>query len=83
MSPIESELRRYIVERFLFGADQPLAADDSLIASHVIDSTGVLELVSFLEERFAIEIADLEMVPQNLDSIRRIVEFVSKKLAGA
>jgi acyl carrier protein len=79
MNAIESELRSYIVERFLFGADRPLAADDSLIASHVIDSTGVLELVSFLEERFGIAVEDLEMVPQNLDSIRRIVEFVSKK----
>jgi acyl carrier protein len=76
---IERDVRSYIVERFLFGEERPLGAEDSLIASHVIDSTGVLELVSFLEERFAIDVLDREMLPQNLDSLARIAAFVREK----
>ena len=76
-------IRAFIVENFLFGDDsQPLAADLSLIDNDLIDSTGILELVGFLEERFAITIADADIVPANLDTIDRIAGFIARKKAA-
>ena len=76
-------IRAFIVENFLFGDDsQPLATDLSLIDNDLIDSTGILELVGFLEERFAMSIADADIVPANLDTIDRIAGFIARKQAA-
>ena len=76
-------IRTFIVENFLFGDDsQPLPADLSLIDNDLIDSTGILELVGFLEERFAITVADADIVPANLDTIERIAGFIARKQAA-
>jgi acyl carrier protein len=76
-------IRAFVVENFLFGDDShPLPADLSLIDNDLIDSTGILELVSFLEERFAIQVADADIVPANLDTIDRIAGFISRKQAA-
>ncbi|WP_421591684.1 acyl carrier protein [Shinella sp. M27] len=76
-------IRAFIVENFLFGDDsQPLAADLSLIDNDLIDSTGILELVGFLEEHFAISVADADIVPANLDTIDRIAGFIARKQAA-
>ena len=81
MTNYELELRQFIVENFLFGKeDAPLANGDSLLELGIIDSTGVLELVSFLEQKYGISIRDEELVPENLDSIDRLVGFVSRKV---
>jgi acyl carrier protein len=75
------ELRQFIVENFLFGKeDAPLANGDSLLELGIIDSTGVLELVSFLEQKYGFTIQDEELVPENLDSIDRLVRFVTRKI---
>lgn len=75
-------LRAFIVENFLFGDEsQPLTADTSLIDSDYVDSTGILELVSYLEERFGIKVADTDIIPANLDSLARITAFVERKQA--
>lgn len=77
---IEHEIRNFIVETFLFGdASQAPADNASLIDNGVIDSTAVLELVSFIEERFGIAVADADIVPANLDSVARIAAFVQAK----
>jgi len=74
------EIRRFIRDELLFGEDDPtLTARDSLLARGVIDSTGVLELVTFLESHFGIHVVDEELVPENLDSIENIVRFVERK----
>lgn len=76
-------IRAFIVENFLFGDDShPLAAEQSLIDNDLVDSTGILELVGFIEERFAIKIADADIVPANLDSIDRIAGFIARKQAA-
>jgi acyl carrier protein len=79
-STIENQLRAFIVENFLFG-DESLAIDSttSLIENDVVDSTGILEIVAFIEERFGITMLDDEITPDNLDSIERIVSFVRSK----
>ena len=69
------------MENFLFGqGSTELRDDESLLDRGVIDSTGVLELVGFLERRYSISVDDRELVPDNLDSIARIVAFVEAKL---
>ncbi|MEW9613125.1 acyl carrier protein [Shinella sp. S4-D37] len=79
----KAAIRTFIVENFLFGDDsQPLPADLSLIDNDLVDSTGILELVGFLEERFAIQVADADIVPANLDTIERIAAFITRKQAA-
>ncbi|MFO1300384.1 MAG: acyl carrier protein [Burkholderiaceae bacterium] len=86
MQDVEQTIRQFVVENFLFGQeDRPIAGGDSFLEHGVIDSTGVLELVSFLETRFGLQIADSELVPDNLDSIDGAAAFVrrkSQRLAG-
>jgi acyl carrier protein len=76
----KAEIRAFIVENFLFGDEsQPLGDDLSLIDNDLIDSTGILELVSFIEERYGIKLADADIVPANLDTIDNIAAFVGLK----
>ncbi len=79
MDSIERELRTFIVENFLFGEERPLASDDSFLESGMIDSTGMLSLISFLEERYGFSIETEELVPENLDSINRLLRFIERK----
>lgn len=84
MPTLDQRVRDFLNDSFLFGrGTDDLASDDSLVESGVIDSTGVLELVGFLEESFHIRVEDDELVPQNLDSINRIVRFIESKRSAA
>jgi acyl carrier protein len=77
---MESELRLFLAENFLLGDEfRGLPGSASLIEAGIIDSTGVLELVGFLEEAYGIRITDTELVPENLDSIDNIIRFVEAK----
>lgn len=77
---VTTEIRSFVVERFLFGqGGESLANDDSFLERGIVDSTGVLEIVTFLEEKFGIKVQDEELVPDNLDSIARIAAFVARK----
>lgn len=80
---IKQQVRSFILENFLFSTDPAaLINDDSFLEKGIIDSTGVLEMIFFLEEKFAVKIADKEMIPENLDSVNNIVRFVQNKQAG-
>lgn len=80
---IKRDVRSFIIENFLFGDESyPLEGSLSLIENDLIDSTGILELVAFLEERFGVALADAEIVPENLDSLDRIAGFVTRKRAA-
>jgi acyl carrier protein len=82
MSDVETKVRSFIEENFLFRDDRAALADsESLLEAGLIDSTGILELVAFLETEFDIRMADAEIVPANLDSIKAIVGYVEGKLA--
>jgi acyl carrier protein len=81
MQNLQSDIRQFIVENFLFGQHANTLTDDaSFLDNGIIDSTGVLELIAFLEERFGISIADEELLPANLDSVNRVCGFVGRKL---
>lgn len=78
---ISGRVRAFIEENFLFREDiSDLADGESLLESGVMDSTGILELVAFLEAEFAIQMADAEIVPENLDSITAITSYLERKL---
>ena len=78
-----NEIRDFIVENFLFGVpDDRLGDDDSLLERGVLDSTGVMELVAFLEKTYEILVEDEELDPENLDSIVRISTYVQRKQAS-
>jgi acyl carrier protein len=79
---IKDSVRAFIIENFLFGdTSQELADTASLIENDIIDSTGVLELVAYIEEHFGIAMADSEIVPANLDSLDRIATYIASKTA--
>ncbi len=80
---IERAVRGFIAENFLFRKETDLPGAESLIERGIVDSTGVLELVAFLESRFGIEVADGDIVPAHLDSIDAIVRYVAGKTAVA
>jgi acyl carrier protein len=77
---IENEIRKFIMENFILDEELNLSEEDSLLERGIIDSTGVLELVAFIEETFSFKINDEELAPENLDSIKNISQFIQNKL---
>jgi acyl carrier protein len=78
------QIRQFVNENFLFGQGiGELSDDDSFLEKGIIDSTGVLELVGFIQEKYALRLEDEELIPDNLDSINRVAAFVHMKLAAA
>jgi len=79
VNSIAHTLREFIKENFLYGQDAAFTDKDSFLELGIIDSTGVLELIMFVEETFKISIEDDELVPENLDSINGLVRFIAAK----
>ena len=73
------EVREFVVKNFLLDDAGGLRDDTSFLDSGIVDSTGMLELIMFLENRYHIKIEPEEMLPENLDSINRVVQFLAKK----
>jgi acyl carrier protein len=74
------KIRQFITDNFLFGQQAQLSDSDSFLEKGIIDSTGMLELISFVEEQYGISISTEELIPENLDSIDRITRFLERKL---
>lgn len=79
---IRTEVHQFIESNFIFNKKKTLGEDESLIDSGVIDSTGVLELIAFLEQRFQVKFEDNELVAENFDSVNKIIRFIGKKSTG-
>lgn len=79
MSHMET-IREYVIENFLFGDASQLEDDASFLEHGIIDSTGILELIAFLEETYGIKVEDEELIPENLDSLKKVVQYVERKL---
>jgi len=77
---LKSKIRQFIVETFLFGSEEePFGDDDSFLEKGIIDSTGVLELIEYIEENFRIKVEDDELVPENLDSLNNVTAYIIGK----
>jgi acyl carrier protein len=79
---MKAKLRKFIESNFYVPEGEALPDDGSLLDRGVVDSTGVLELIGFLQDEFGIEVADSEMLPDNLDSIAKLEAYVTRKLAA-
>ncbi len=79
---IKSNVRRYIDEYFLMGSEDSYADAASFMDAQILDSTGFLELVQFIEESYAVKVEDEELVPENLDSLDAVAAFVIRKHAA-
>lgn len=81
---VEQKIRDYVLENYLFTDDQSaLSNDDSFMEKGIIDSTGIMEVIFFMEDEFGISVEDEEMVPENLDSVNNLVAFIERKRAAA
>lgn len=80
MDEAQKQIRQFIIDSFLFGDGEHLENDTSFMENGIIDSTGILELVTFLEENFSISIEDDELLAENLDSLNNITNYLSRKL---
>jgi acyl carrier protein len=81
VNSIQKEIRQYVFENFIVDDDEDFSDDESFLESGLIDSTGILELITFVEENYEIEIEDEEMIPDNLDGIAKVAGFVASKMA--
>ena len=77
---IAADVRSFVINNFLLGRGETLNDNDSFLEQGIIDSTGILELVAHLEETYGIEITETELIPDNMDSVNRIVAYLSQKL---
>lgn len=82
MSNLAASLREFIKENFLFGGDDSFSDDDSFLELGIVDSTGVLELITHLESTYGVIVEDTELLPENLDSIANLQRFITSKSAG-
>ncbi|HNQ73170.1 MAG TPA: acyl carrier protein [Verrucomicrobiota bacterium] len=78
-----NEVREFIITNFLFGDAATLHNDTSFLESSIVDSTGILELILFLEQRYGIKVTEQETIPENLDSVTKVAKFIDRKLADA
>jgi acyl carrier protein len=74
--------RDFVIENFLFGDEKKLSNDTSFLEGGIIDSTGILELVNFLEEKFKITVEEDDIVPENFDTLKNIVGYLERKGVG-
>lgn len=77
-----SAVRKFVIDNFLFGDSSMLQDNKSFLETGVVDSTGMLELIMFLENTYRIKVEPEEMIPENLDSVNRVAEFVQRKKAS-
>ena len=80
---IEEQVRTFLTSNFLLDPDVALSRDESLLENGIVDSTGMLEVIQFLEGNFGIGVDDMEVLPENLDSVANLTNFVAYKLKSA
>jgi len=80
---IEEQVRGFLTSNFLLDPDVVLEQDESLLENGIVDSTGMLEVIQFLEGNFGVTVDDMEVLPENLDSVANLTNFVAYKLKSA
>lgn len=79
MNGLKDKIRMFIIENFLFGNNDNLEDNSSFLEEGILDSTGILELVGFIEEEFNITVKDEELIPEYLDSINNVTAYLQNK----
>lgn len=83
MNYVKRVIRDFIVDNFLFGDDDGLTDEVSFLDSGIVDSMGILEIVNFISEEFEVVVADEDLLPENLDSVNNITNYLSPRLQAA
>ncbi|RTL53170.1 MAG: acyl carrier protein [Rhodocyclaceae bacterium] len=83
MQDSKSAVRTFLDDNFIMGGDVDLADDTSFMKAHILDSTGFIELITFIEEAFGVSVKDEEMVPENFDSLNNIDAYLQRKKTAA
>jgi len=81
LKDLKEKIKGFIVENFLFGDGNGLEYDTSFLGEGIVDSTGILELVTFLEEEFSIAVEEDELIVENLDSINNVTAYLQTKIS--
>lgn len=76
----QDTVKKFIIDNFFYGADANISPETSFLGSNIVDSTGILEVVSFLQDTFNVVISDDEMLPENLDCLKNIEQFLIRKM---
>jgi acyl carrier protein len=79
MDDLHQKIRDHIVGSYLFGDGSKLREDTSFLRDSIVDSTGMLELIGYLEQEFGVKVEDTELIPENLDSVNNIADFIRRK----
>lgn len=82
MREMKTEIRQFLLDNFLMAGNAAIADDASFMKGHVLDSSGFMELVLFIEETFGIKVEDKELLPENLDSLNNIEAFLIRRGAA-
>lgn len=83
MQDVKQTVRKFLLDNFAMGGGVTIADDTSFMEEHVLDSTGFIELITFIEETFGIAVDDEDMLPENFDSLANIEAYLARKRAGA
>ena len=81
MADVIAEIREFLRENFMMDDAAAIAEGASFLENHILDSTGFIELIGFIEERYGVQVADEEMLPENFDSLRNIDAYLRRKRA--
>ena len=81
MQDIKNSVRKFLLDNFVMGGNVTIADDTSFMKAHILDSTGFIELILFIEESFGVKVDDAEMLPENFDSLLNIEGYVERKRA--
>ena len=79
MQDIKNLVRKFLLDNFVMGGNVTIADDTSFMKGHILDSTGFIELILFIEESFGMKVDDAEMLPENFDSLLNIEGYVARK----
>ena len=79
MQDIKNLVRKFLLDNFVMGGNVVIADDTSFMKGHILDSTGFIELILFIEESFGVKVDDAEMLPENFDSLLNIEGYVERK----
>jgi acyl carrier protein len=79
MKDLKATVRQFLLDNFVMGANVTIADDASFMKGHILDSTGFIELIMFIEDTYGIKVDDAEMLPENFDSLNNIERYVTKK----
>ncbi|MBL0125770.1 MAG: acyl carrier protein [Betaproteobacteria bacterium] len=81
MQDIKTMVRKFLLDNFVMGSNVEIADDASFMKGHILDSTGFIELIMFIEESFDLKVEDAEMLPENFDSLVNIEGYIARKRA--